>query len=89
MRLESHDHYHLSHPLLKAIGSLQIVARDLGTSCFHPVQIAIGKPEELATLESGKGGIVSGFCYLTSKGLTVQRTAGAASGYILSIILRC
>ncbi len=60
MRLESHNHYHLSHPLLKAIEfwiTPQLFARDLGTSCRHPVQIAIGKPEELATLSQVSSGI--------------------------------
>lgn len=70
VRLESHDHYHLSHPLLKAIEfwiTPQLFAQDLGTSCRHPVQIAIGKPEELATLSQVSSGISLGFCYLTLK----------------------
>ncbi|MDI5454337.1 sugar transferase, partial [Salmonella enterica subsp. enterica serovar Cerro] len=33
----------------------------------HPVQIAIGKPEELATLSQVSSGISLGFCYLTLK----------------------
>ncbi|PVP71937.1 peptide ABC transporter substrate-binding protein, partial [Salmonella enterica subsp. enterica serovar Mbandaka] len=70
VRLESHNHYHLSHPLLKAIEfwiTPQLFAQDLGTSCRHPVQIAIGKPEELATLSQVSSGISLGFCYLTLK----------------------
>lgn len=68
VRLESHDHYHLSHPLLKAIEywiTPQLFAQDLGTSCRHPVQITIGKPEELATVSPVSTGISLGFCYLT------------------------
>ncbi|MTH44736.1 SgrR family transcriptional regulator [Intestinirhabdus alba] len=68
VRLESHEQYHLSHPLLKAVEywiAPQLFARDLGTSCRHPVQINIGKPEELATLSQVSSGISLGFCYLT------------------------
>ncbi|HFZ8993880.1 TPA: SgrR family transcriptional regulator [Citrobacter freundii] len=70
VRLESHDHYHLSHPLLKAVEywiTPQLFARDLGTSCRHPVQIAIGNPEELTSLSQVSSGISLGFCYLTLK----------------------
>lgn len=70
VRLESHDHYHLAHPLLKAIEywiTPQLFAQDLGTSCRHPVQITIGKPEELATVSPVSTGISLGFCYLTLK----------------------
>ncbi|HCU0294555.1 TPA: SgrR family transcriptional regulator [Citrobacter sedlakii] len=70
VRLESHDHYHLTHPLLKAIEywiTPQLFAQDLGTSCRHPVQITIGKPEELATVSPVSTGISLGFCYLTLK----------------------
>lgn len=68
VRIESHDHYHLSHPLLKAIEywiTPQLFSQDLGTSCRHPVQIAIGKPEELPMLSQVSSGISLGFCYLT------------------------
>lgn len=70
VRLESHDHYHRSHPLLKAVEywiTPQLFAQDLGTSCRHPVQIAIGKREELTTLTQVSSGISLGFCYLTLK----------------------
>lgn len=79
VRLESHDHYHLSHPLLKAIEywiTPQLFDQNLGTSCRHPVQIAIGKPEELATLTPVSTGVSLGFCYLTLKkgsGLSQQQ----------------
>jgi hypothetical protein len=39
--------------------------RDLGTSCRHPVQIAIGDPDELASLRLVSNSISLGFCYLT------------------------
>ncbi|HBC7343020.1 TPA: SgrR family transcriptional regulator [Citrobacter koseri] len=70
VRLESHDNYHLCHPLLKAIEywiTPQLFDQDLGTSCRHPVQIAIGNPEELASLSQVSSGISLGFCYLTLK----------------------
>lgn len=39
--------------------------KDLGTSCRHPVQITIGKPEELQRVSQVSSGISLGFCYLT------------------------
>jgi len=70
VRLESHEQYHLGHPLLKAIEfwiTPQLFDQDLGTSCRHPVQIAIGEPEELASLRLVSNSISLGFCYLTLK----------------------
>lgn len=70
VRLECHEQYHLSHPLLKAIEywiTPQLFDRGLGTSCRHPVQIAIGEPEELASLRLVSNSISLGFCYLTLK----------------------
>lgn len=67
VRLESHDHYHLNHPLLKAIEywiTPQLFDQDLATSCRHPVQITIGKPEELPQVSPVSSGISLGFCYL-------------------------
>ncbi len=59
VRLESHD------LLLKAIEFWitpgNCFAPDLGTSCRHPVVIAIGKTEELATLSQVSSGIGSAF----------------------------
>jgi hypothetical protein len=43
----------------------QLFDRDLGTSCRHPVQIAIGDPDELASLRLVSNSISLGFCYLT------------------------
>ncbi|MGL4723830.1 MAG: SgrR family transcriptional regulator [Scandinavium sp.] len=68
VRLESHNRYHLSHPLLQAIEfwiTPQLFEQDLGTSCRHPVQIAIGEPDELRKLRLVSDSISLGFCYLT------------------------
>ncbi|MDY1036777.1 SgrR family transcriptional regulator [Lelliottia sp. CFBP8978] len=70
VRIESHEHYHLSHPLLKAIEfwiTPQLFEQGLGTSCRHPVQIAIGEPDELANLRLVSSSTSLGFCYLTLK----------------------
>ncbi|WP_371974601.1 SgrR family transcriptional regulator [Lelliottia nimipressuralis] len=70
VRLESHEQYHLSHPLIKAIEywiTPQLFEQDLGTSCRHPVQIAIGQPDELANLRLVSSSTSLGFCYLTLK----------------------
>lgn len=68
VRLESHDYYHLRHPLLKAVEywiTPPLFEKDMGTSCRHPVQITIGKPEELQRVSQVSSGISLGFCYLT------------------------
>ncbi|SFT41958.1 DNA-binding transcriptional regulator SgrR of sgrS sRNA, contains a MarR-type HTH domain and a solute-binding domain [Kosakonia arachidis] len=70
VRLESHDHYHLGHPFLKAVEfwiTPQLFEQDLGTSCRHPVQIAIGEPDELHHLQPVSNGISLGFCYLAQR----------------------
>jgi len=70
VRLESHDHYHLGHPFLKAVEfwiTPQLFEQDLGTSCRHPVQIAIGEPDELRHLQPVSNGISLGFCYLAQR----------------------
>ena len=67
VRIESHHRYHLAHPLLQAIEywiTPQLFEQGLGTSCQHPVQIAIGKPEELGKLRLVSHSISLGFCYL-------------------------
>jgi len=67
VRIENHDRYHLAHPLLKAIEywiTPLLFEQDLGTSCRHPVQIAIGEPEELSQLRTVSNSISLGFCYL-------------------------
>jgi len=68
VRLESHSRYHLSHPLLQAIEywiTPQLFAQDLGTSCRHPVQLAIGEADDLRNLRPVSDSISLGFCYLT------------------------
>jgi MarR-like DNA-binding transcriptional regulator SgrR of sgrS sRNA len=70
VRLESHDHYHLGHPFLKAVEfwiTPQLFEQDLGTSCRHPVQIAIGEPDELRHLQPVSNSISLGFCYLAQR----------------------
>ncbi|KFD24211.1 SgrR family transcriptional regulator [Yokenella regensburgei] len=68
VRLESHSRYHLSHPLLQAIEywiTPQLFDTTLGTSCRHPVEIAIGEPDEQDNLRLVSNSISLGFCYLT------------------------
>ncbi len=67
VRLENHDRYHLPHPLINAVEywiTPQLFDRTLGTSCRHPVQIAIGQPEDLVHLQPVSTSISLGFCYL-------------------------
>lgn len=68
IRLESHNRYHLCHPLLQAIEywiTPQLFDQDYGSSYRHPAQIAIGKPDELQKLQLVSGSTSLGFCYLT------------------------
>ncbi|ENB7661834.1 TPA: SgrR family transcriptional regulator [Enterobacter cloacae] len=70
VRLESHEQHHLSHPLIKAIEywiTPTLFDYGLGTSCRHPVQIAIGEPDELESLRLVSNSTSLGFCYLTLK----------------------
>ena len=70
VRLESHEQYHLNHPLIKAIEywiTPTLFDYGLGTSCRHPVQIAIGEPDELESLRLVSNSTSLGFCYLTLK----------------------
>lgn len=70
VRLESHEQYHLSHPLIKAIEywiTPTLFDYGLGTSCRHPVQIAVGEPDELESLRLVSNSTSLGFCYLTLK----------------------
>lgn len=67
VRLENHNGYHLCHPLLRAIEfwiTPQLFDTTLGTSCRHPVQIAIGNEEQLPELRPVSHSISLGFCYL-------------------------
>ncbi len=67
VRIESHSGYHLRLPLMQTIEywiTPQLFDSQLGTSCRHPVQIAIGAHEELDLLRPVSNGISLGFCYL-------------------------
>ncbi|PKH21357.1 peptide ABC transporter substrate-binding protein [Enterobacterales bacterium CwR94] len=67
VRLESHPRYHLQHPLMQALEywiTPSLFAPELGTSCRHPVQIAIGQAEELPQLRPVEESVSLGFCYL-------------------------
>ncbi|MBM7342824.1 SgrR family transcriptional regulator [Pantoea coffeiphila] len=67
VRLESHGWYHGVHPLMQAVEywiAPQLFDRELGTSCRHPVQIAIGAQQDLAQLQPVSQRISLGFCYL-------------------------
>lgn len=70
VRIESHESFHLNHPLLKAVEywiTPQLFDTALGTSCRHPVQIAIGQENELVHLRPVRKSISLGFCYLAIK----------------------
>lgn len=70
VRIESFESYHLGHPLLKAVEywiTPQLFDTELGTSCRHPVQIAIGQQDELVHLRPVSNSISLGFCYLAVK----------------------
>ncbi|MBJ3814823.1 SgrR family transcriptional regulator [Shimwellia pseudoproteus] len=70
VRLELHDRYHLSHPLIGAVEywiTPQLFDASLGTSCRHPVQIAIGEQAQLPALQPRDKRISLGFCYLAIK----------------------
>lgn len=67
LRLESHGWYHATHPLMQAIEywiAPQLFDPGLGTSCRHPVQIAIGAQQDLNALQPVSQRISLGFCYL-------------------------
>ena len=70
VRLESHTRWHFQRPLIQRMEywiTPQLFDRDLGTSCSHPVQIAIGDPDELDKLRSVDRSISLGFCYLAPR----------------------
>lgn len=89
IRLENHDRYHLSHPLIQAIEywiTPGLFSQDLGTSCRHPVQIAIGAPEQLSSLQMVGRSISLGFCYLAMR--QSRRLSRAQAAKIISLIHR-
>jgi MarR-like DNA-binding transcriptional regulator SgrR of sgrS sRNA len=89
VRIESHHRYHHSHPLLQAIEywiTPQLFEQGLGTSCQHPVQIAIGKPEELGKLRLVSHSISLGFCYLALR--QSRRLSMAQAQRVIALIHR-
>ena len=89
MRIESHHRFHQGHPLLQAIEywiTPQLFEQGLGTSCQHPVQIAIGKPEELGELRLVSHSISLGFCYLALR--QSQHLSSAQAQRIIGLIHR-
>lgn len=87
VRLENHDRYHLTHPLLKAIEywiTPLLFEQNLGTSRRHPVQIAIGEPEELSQLRLVSNSISLGFCYLALR--QSERLTQAQAQRVIDII---
>lgn len=87
VRLESHERYHLSHPLLQAVEywiTPQLFDQDLGSSCRHPVQVAIGQPDELSQLRMVSSSISLGFCWLAMRKST--RLTQAQARRIVQII---
>ncbi|NIY48417.1 SgrR family transcriptional regulator [Cedecea colo] len=88
VRIESHESYHLNHPLLKAVEywiTPQLFDAALGTSCRHPVQIAIGQQDELVHLRPVKNSISLGFCYLA---IRQNRTLSSDQARTLMQIVR-
>jgi MarR-like DNA-binding transcriptional regulator SgrR of sgrS sRNA len=70
VRLENHERYHGAQPLMQMIEywiTPQLFDKTLGTSCRHPVQIAIGEQHEFALLRPVSRRISLGFCYLALK----------------------
>ncbi|KFC08634.1 periplasmic substrate-binding component of an ABC superfamily oligopeptide transporter [Trabulsiella guamensis ATCC 49490] len=89
VRLESHARYHLSHPLLQAIEywiTPQLFIKDMGSSCRHPIEIAIGKPEEQDQLRLVSNSISLGFCYLALR--QSERLTPAQAQRVIALIHR-
>ncbi|OON37521.1 peptide ABC transporter substrate-binding protein [Izhakiella australiensis] len=82
VRLESHSQYHLRHPLVETVEywiTPGLFDRTLGTSCRHPVQIAIGNEYELNALRPVERSISLGFCYMALRHHTGFSAAQARS----------
>ncbi|MEG3128561.1 SgrR family transcriptional regulator [Pantoea cypripedii] len=89
VRLESHPRWHLQRPLIQAVEywiTPQLFDRTLGTSCRHPVQIAIGDPDELDALRPVDRSISLGFCYLAPR--ISSRLSSAQAKTLISLIQR-
>ena len=70
VRIENHERYHGPQPLMQMVEywiTPQLFDKTQGTSCRHPVQIAIGEQHELASLRPVSRRISLGFCYLALK----------------------
>lgn len=70
VRIESHARWHLRLPLLQAVEywiTPQLFDPMLGSSCRHPVQIAIGDAGDLKSLQPVSSSISLGFCYLVCR----------------------
>lgn len=70
VRIESNTRWHLQQPLMQAVEywiTPELFVRGLGTSCRHPVQIAIGDADELASLRPVSRSVSLGFCYLVCR----------------------
>lgn len=70
VRIESHTRWHLQQPLMQAVEywiTPTLFDRTLGTSCRHPVQIAIGDAADMASLRPVSRSISLGFCYLACR----------------------
>ncbi len=67
VRLECHESYHLTLPLLNAIEfwiTPELFEQQMGTSCRHPVQIAVGEQTQMVALRPVSRSLSLGFCYL-------------------------
>jgi MarR-like DNA-binding transcriptional regulator SgrR of sgrS sRNA len=87
VRLESHARWHLQRPLIQVVEywiTPQLFAHGLGTSCRHPVQIAIGDPDELDALRPVDHSISLGFCYLAPR-ISADFTAAQVTALIALI----
>lgn len=87
VRLESHARWHLQRPLIQVVEywiTPQLFAHGLGTSCRHPVQIAIGDPDELDALRPVDRSISLGFCYLAPR--TSTHFSAAQAKTLISLI---
>lgn len=87
VRLESHARWHLQRPLIQVVEywiTPQLFAHGLGTSCRHPVQIAIGDPDELDALRPVDHSISLGFCYLAPR--ISHRLSAAQAKALIALI---
>lgn len=86
VRLDKHDRYQGEQPLMQAIEywiTPQLFDRALGTSCRHPVQIAIGDHHELTALRPVSRRLSLGFCYLA---VNQQRLTGSQASKLIGMM---